>query len=200
MWGAPLKALSGYLPPIQTQDFVVTHTSGAAVNASPTKNITEELTVEQKQPKYSDKLHLPHGLKGYFTLNEALEASKRENKPIFFDFTGHGCVNCREMEARVWSDPEVLRLLRDEYIICSLYADDKMTVNEEDFLTLPDGRVLKDMGKINSRIVLDLFNVNAQPFYILLNSEGGQLVPPMGYNLNVADYVAFLKSGIEAYY
>ena len=199
MWGAPLKALSGYLPPIQTQDFVVSYTSGAAINASATKEIKETSLSDLKAPKYSDRLHLPHGLKGYFTLNEALEASKRENKPIFFDFTGHGCVNCREMEARVWSDPEVLSLLRDEYIICSLYADDKMTVDEEDFLTLPNGKVLKDMGKINSRIVLDMFNVNAQPFYILLNSEGGQLVPPMGYNLNVAEYVSFLRSGLEAF-
>lgn len=199
MWGAPLKALSGYLPPIQTQDFVVTHTSGAAINASATNSTINLSDASLNAPKYSDKLHLPHGLKGYFTLNEALEASKREGKPIFFDFTGHGCVNCREMEARVWSDPEVLRLLRDEYIICSLYADDKMRVDEEDYLTLPDGRVLKDMGKINSRIVLDLFNVNAQPFYILLDSNGGQLVPPMGYNLNIAEYKAFLERGLEAF-
>ena len=74
-----------------------------------------------------------------------------------------------------------------------------MRVDEEDYLTLPDGRVLKDMGKINSRIVLDLFNVNAQPFYILLDSNGGQLVPPMGYNLNIAEYKAFLERGLEAF-
>ncbi len=196
MWGAPLKALSGYLPPIQTQDFVVVNTSG--VQGLNTLNISHRDN-NTKAPKYSDVLHLPHGLKGYFTFDEAVEASKKENKPIFFDFTGHGCVNCREMEARVWSDPEVLKLLKEEFIICSLYGDDKMRVKEEDFLTLPDGKVLKDMGKINSRFVLDKFNVNAQPFYILLDSDGNQLVEPMGYNLNVGEYKEFLLSGIKAY-
>lgn len=199
MWGAPLKALSGYLPPIQSQDFVVNYNSGSHIDSPNATSGTLILKENEIVAKYSDKLQLPHGLKGYFTYNEALEASKRENKPIFLDFTGHGCVNCREMEARVWSNPDVLKLLREEFILCSLYADDKMTVNEEDFVTLPNGKVLKDMGKINSRFILDKFNVNAQPFYILLDSEGNQLVPPTGYNLNIEEYKKFLQSGIDAF-
>lgn len=198
MWGAPLKALSGYLPPIQTQDFVVTHTAGNSIG-SVNGLYKIDAQMEDVPRKYSDLLHLPHGITGYFTYNEALEASKREGKPIFFDFTGHGCVNCREMEARVWSDPEVLKMLKEDFIVCSLFGDDKTTVAEEDFLTLPNGKVLKDLGKINSRFVLDKFNVNAQPFYIILDSDGEPIAPSMGYNLNVDEYKSFLQKGLSAY-
>ena len=197
LWGAPLKALSGYLPPMQTQDFVVVHTSGAEMGTFGFSTEAEKATLADR--KYSDKLHLPHGLVGYFTFDEALEASKEQGKPIFFDFTGHGCVNCREMEARVWSDPKVLDMLRNDFVICSLYGDDKMEVLPEDYRTLEDGTVLKGMGKINSRFVMEKFNANAQPFYLVLDSDGNPLVEPMGYNLNVDNYVDFLKKGLSAY-
>ena len=197
LWGAPLKALSGYLPPMQTQDFVVVHTSGAEMGTFGFSTEAEKAVLADR--KYSDKLHLPHGLVGYFTFDEALKASKEQGKPIFFDFTGHGCVNCREMEARVWSDPKVLDMLRNDFVICSLYGDDKMEVMPEDYLTLEDGTVLKGMGKINSRFVMEKFNANAQPFYLVLDSDGNPLVEPMGYNLNVDNYVDFLKKGLSAY-
>ena len=196
MWGAPLKAISGYLPPMQTQDFVVTHTSGSAIQTSSALPIENSASNGRK---YSDKLHLPHGLIGYFTMDEALTASKEQNKPIFFDFTGHGCVNCREMEARVWSDPKVLDMLRNEFVICSLYADDKMEVLPEDYMALSNGKVLKGMGKINSRYVMERFHAASQPFYLVLDSNGNPLVEPMGYNLNVNDYIAFLQKGIDAF-
>ena len=197
MWGAPLKALSGYLPPIQTQDFVVPYTSGSAIGTYNPSSSTENVAVPDR--KYSDKLHLPHGLVGYFTFDEALKASKEQGKPIFFDFTGHGCVNCREMEARVWSDPKVLQMLRNDFVICSLYGDDKMEVLPEDYLRLEDGTVLKGMGKINSRFVREKFSANAQPFYLVLDSDGNPLVEPMGYNLDVDNYVEFLKKGLASY-
>ena len=197
LWGAPLKALSGYLPPMQTQDFVVVHTSGAEMGTFGFSTEAEKAVLADR--KYSDKLHLPHGLVGYFTFDEALKASREQGKPIFFDFTGHGCVNCREMEARVWSDPKVLDMLRNDFVICSLYGDDKMEVLPEDYRTLEDGTVLKGMGKINSRFVMEKFNANAQPFYLVLDSDGNPLVEPMGYNLNVDNYVDFLKKGLSAY-
>jgi thiol:disulfide interchange protein DsbD len=184
MWGAPLKALSGYLPPISTQDFVVG--GGASQSADP--NV-----------KYSDVLHLPHGLKGYFDYEQALEASARVDKPIFLDFTGHGCVNCREMEARVLADNEVQRLLREEYVVVALYGDDRMTLDKEDWLTTAGGTVLKTLGEKNSYIMSSTYGVNSQPAYLLLDSKGQQLVPMMSYELNVGRYVNFLKSGVEAY-
>lgn len=191
MWGAPLAKLSGYLPPITTQDFVLGG-EGATVVAAPSASHTTAR-------KYSDKLHLPHGLEGFFDLDEAKAYAEEVGKPIFIDFTGHGCVNCREMEMRVWSDPTVLDLLRNEYVICALYADDKMTVAEADWVTTDTGTVLKQLGKINSYYALKTYGVNAQPYYVLQGKEDEQLVEPRGYNLDVAAFIDFLKRGVEAY-
>ena len=188
MWGAPLKALSGYLPPISTQDFVMGKYA-AAESAKPVDN----------NIKYSDVLHLPHGLNGYFDLEQGLEAARREGKPVFLDFTGHGCVNCREMEARVWSDAEVLRRLREDYIIIALYSDDKLPLPESEWLTTEGGKTLKSIGKKNSYIVNSRYGVSSQPAYLLLDAEGTPLVPAKGYDLNIQNYIDFLQSGVDAY-
>lgn len=188
MWGAPLKALSGYLPPISTQDFVIgqnTVTSDSSITAS----VDTEFG-----------LHLPHGLQGYFTLEEGLEAAQKEGKPLFVDVTGHGCVNCREMEARVWSDPTVLDMLRNDFIIVALYNDDKQKLDEEDWVTdAENGKVYKDLGRANSYIARTLWNVNAQPNYVLLSPDGDMLVPVRGYDLSIEGFIDFLQSGVDAY-
>lgn len=190
MFGAPLKGLSGYMPPIATQDFVLTQGSGAGPAAVTTD--------ESKEKKY-DFLHLPHGLQGYFTIDEALEAAKKAGKPVFVDVTGHGCVNCREMESRVWSDPAVLDMLRNEYIVVALYVDDKYKLDKEDWVTdEATGDVYKDLGRANSYIARERFNVNAQPNYVLLSPEGEILVPVRGYDLDVNGFVNFLQSGLDA--
>lgn len=196
MWGAPLKGLSGYLPPITSQDFVL---GANTASAAPSDSIAGK-------PKYSDFLHLPHGLEGFFDLEEAEVYAAKVGKPLFIDFTGHGCVNCREMEARVWSDPEVLEILRNDYVICALYSDDKKELPEEDWVTTDAGKVLKSLGKINSYYALKTYGVNAQPYYVLQGADGQPLVEPRGYDLSVEGYdlsvegfVAFLRSGLEAY-
>ena len=189
MWGAPLKALSGYLPPIQTQDFVMGSGSAVAAEAAtPTSGV-----------KYGDVLELPHDLDGFFDLEEAEAYAKQVGKPLFIDFTGHGCVNCREMEARVWSDPRVLDILRNEYVIVALYADDKLKVDEADWVTTDAGKVLKTLGKINSYYALKTYGVNAQPYYVLQGNEGTPMVTPRGYDLDVQGFIDFLQSGVEAY-
>ena len=174
LWGAPLKALSGYLPPMDVKSSELTEDAGN---------------------KYG--LKMPLGLPGYFTLEEGLEAAKAEGKPVFVDITGHGCVNCREMESRVWSDPRVLEILRNRYIIVALYNDDKTPLDEADWVTTESGRVLKDLGRVNSYIARERFGVNAQPNYILLAPDGTQLAPPRGYNLDIEDFLAFLAKGLE---
>ncbi|WP_290534834.1 cytochrome c biogenesis protein CcdA [Alistipes sp.] len=189
MWGAPLKGLSGYLPPITSQDFVL---GANTASAAPSDSIAGK-------PKYSDFLHLPHGLEGFFDLEEAEAYAAKVGKPLFIDFTGHGCVNCREMEARVWSDPEVLEILRNDYVICALYSDDKKVLPEEDWVTTDAGKVLKSLGKINSYYALKTYGVNAQPYYVLQGANGQPLVEPRGYDLSVEGFVAFLRSGLEAY-
>ena len=196
MWGAPLKGLSGYLPPLATQDFVAGQGGAAAGSTVSGEGLR---TVEGLKPKYSDFLHLPHGLEGFFDLREAEAYAEKVGKPLFIDFTGHGCVNCREMEARVWSDPEVLAMLRNDYVIVALYSDDKKVLPENEWVTTESGKVLKSLGKINSRYALTTYGVNAQPYYVLQGRGGKMLVPPRGYDLSVPGFVAFLRSGLEAY-
>ena len=196
MWGAPLKGLSGYLPPLATQDFVAGQGGAAAGSTASGEGLR---TVEGLKPKYSDFLHLPHGLEGFFDLREAEAYAEKVGKPLFIDFTGHGCVNCREMEARVWSDPEVLAMLRNDYVIVALYSDDKKVLPENEWVTTESGKVLKSLGKINSRYALTTYGVNAQPDYVLQGRGGKMLVPPRGYDLSVPGFVAFLRSGLEAY-
>ena len=127
MWGAPLKGLSGYLPPLHTQDFVIGQQDGSGP-APAGGEARMLLTVDGQKPKHSDFLHLPHNLEGFFDLKEAEAYAAKVGKPLFIDFTGHGCVNCREMEARVWSDPQVLDILRNDYVIVALYSDADQTI------------------------------------------------------------------------
>ena len=139
---------------------------------------------------------MPLGLSGYFNLDEGLAAAKETGKPVFVDITGHGCVNCREMEQRVWSDPRVLEILRNDYILVALYTDDKTKLPESEWVTAENGKVLKDMGRINSYVARNRFGVNAQPNYVLLSPDGAQLMPIRGYNLDVDGFIEFLKSGL----
>ena len=190
MWGAPLKALSGYMPPITTQDFVIGQNSGTAhaVEAAP---VTDS--------EYG--LHLPLGLQGYFSLEDGLEAAKKAGKPVFVDVTGHGCVNCREMESRVWSDPTVLGMLKNDFVVVALYTDDKQKLDKEDWVTdAESGKVYKDLGRANSYTARTLWNVNAQPNYVLLSPDGEMLVPVRGYDLSVEGFVDFLQSGMDKYH
>lgn len=191
MWGAPLKALSGYLPPLQSQDFVI---GQMPATAAPTAD-----DIEYSKAKYSDFLHLPHGLQGFFNLEEGEAYAAKVGKPLFIDFTGHGCVNCREMESRVWSNPEVLNILRNDYVIVALYSDDKKEVPQSDWVTTDSGTTLKTLGKINSYYALKTYGVNAQPYYVLQGRDGKILVTPRGYDLNVDNFIAYLKSGLEAF-
>ena len=141
--------------------------------------------------KYSDFLHLPHGLDGYFDYDQALKAAQAQDKPLFIDFTGHGCVNCREMEQSVWSDPRVLEMLKNDYIIVALYVDDKTKLPaEEVYVSEYDGKKKNTLGKKNTDFQIKQFESNAQPNYILLDSRKGNekvlkphvLQPARGYN------------------
>ena len=208
MWGAPLKALSGYLPPMETQDFVVYNyadspaspvaSTGSATTETADHTGTSTGSVAGAST-YGQKydLKMPLGLTGYFTLDEGLAAAKAQGKPVFVDITGHGCVNCREMEQRVWSDPRVLDILRNEYVLVALYVDDKSKLEESDWLTTPEGKTLKEIGRVNSYIARTRFGVNAQPNYALLDADGNQLVPVRGYNLSIEGFIDFLNSGLK---
>ena len=193
LWGAPLKALSGYLPPMSGHDFnlvkmIRENQGGVAVG---------EL---EETPKYGDFLHLPHGLQGYFDYQQALEVAKKVDKPLFIDFTGHGCVNCREMEARVWIEPEVLKRFREDFVMVALYIDERYELPEEEWYTSEyDGKVKKTIGKQNADFQIARFNNNAQPYYVILGHDEEVLVPPIAYETNVGKFVDFLDRGKEAF-
>ena len=189
MWGAPLSGLSGYLPPLQSQEFVIG--SGSHTTTATTTSNNDITAV-----KYGDFLELPLGLDGFFDLEEAKAYAAKVGKPIFLDFTGHGCVNCREMESRVWSDPTVKAKLANDFVICALYVDDKTKLDESEWVTAANGKQLKTLGKINSAFALEKFGANAQPHYVILDAEGQQLGDARGYDLDVNAFVEWMNKGL----
>lgn len=191
LFGAPLKHLSGYLPPMQEKGWFYDHSDRYAADTYTDENGNEVI-------KYADFLHLPHGLRGYFDLDQATAAARREGKPLFIDFTGHGCVNCREMEARVWSDPAVLELLRGQFIICALYCDDKTTLPQEEWIDT-GSRILKTLGKKNAHIAATRYNCSAQPYYVLQDADGKLLCEPRGYDLDVKAFEEFLRKAVPVH-
>jgi len=201
MFGAPLKALSGYMPPQQSHDFDVNQIVRDNLKvASFSGGETIEKPTECERPKYSDFLHLPHGLEGYFDYDQALACAKAMNKPLFIDFTGHGCVNCREMEANVWSAPGVFKRLRDDYIVVALYVDDKTKLPKDEWVKSSyDGKMKKTVGKVYADLQITRFNVNAQPYYVLLDTDGELLVNPRAYDLDVDEFEDFLDRGLEEF-
>ena len=213
MFGAPLKALAGYLPPQETIDFDVNR-----IVRDNTKEIIKSglsagdrnRTVQSEaceEPKYADFLHLPHGLEGYYDFQQALKCARAQNKPLFIDFTGHGCVNCREMEQSVWSDPRILDMLKHDYVVVALYVDDKKTLPENEwYISDYDGKQKKTLGKKNADFQIKYFHSNAQPNYILLDSraegedlEKYMLMPARGYDLNRDAFYNYLKEGLKKF-
>lgn len=199
MFGAPLKALSGYLPPQATHDFDINTIVRENISAASFQGGKSDAT-QCEAPKYGDKLHLPHGLKGYFDYEQGMKCAKQLNKPVFIDFTGHGCVNCREMEANVWSDPAVLKKLREEFVVIALYVDDKTELPESEWITSTyDGKVKSTIGKKYADFQISKFKVNAQPYYVILGQNGELMTTPSAYDLDVNKFVKFLDSGIKTY-
>lgn len=167
LWGAPLKAISAFSPPLYTQDFKLY--DGAV------------------EPKFYD-------------YEEGMEAAKKRGKPVLIDFTGYGCVNCREMEASVWADARVKNIIDNDYVLISLYVDNKEKLPEviqiEEY---GKARKLKTIGDKWSYLQRSKFGANAQPYYVLLNNNGKPIGPSYGYKKDVDKYIEFLKKGIEEY-
>ena len=206
MFGAPLKAISGYMPPMSTHDFnlhkiireevdLVTKDKGAF------SFMNEDKTEGCEEPKFADLLHLPHGLEGYFDYEQGLACARAQNKPLFIDFTGHGCVNCREMEANVWSDARVLDRLKNDFVIVALYVDDKTKLPESEWITSTyDSKVKKTIGKKYADFQITRYGVNAQPYYVLLDNEEQMLVQPKARDLNPDHFVDFLDEALEKFH
>ncbi|MDB4107596.1 thioredoxin family protein [Bacteroidia bacterium] len=191
LFGAPLKALAGYMPPMSTHDFNIFESDNNSHSTGYYAGV---------KPKYEDKLHLPHGLRGYYDYEQGMEVARRIGRPVFVDFTGHGCVNCREMEARVWSDDRVRKMLKEDYVVISLYVDDKtLKLAEDEQFYNKKGRLIKNLAKKNAWIQECYFDANAQPQYALLDNEGNLLQPTRTYDLDTEEYINFLMKGSAKY-
>ncbi|KQS41053.1 protein-disulfide reductase DsbD [Pedobacter sp. Leaf194] len=191
LWGAPLKAVSALVPPLSTQDFVLNQESGTIVDS----------TITHPKRKYADFLEIPLKIDGFFDYQEALAYAKENKKPLFLDFTGHGCVNCREMEAKVWSDPRVLRKLKEDYIVVSLYTDDKTALPEgEQFYSKILSTKVNTVGKKFKHLQAERFNTISQPYYVLLGTDEKELVsPPIGVEFNIDKYLQYLDKGLSEF-
>ena len=204
MFGAPLKAISGYLPPQATHDFDLNQIIRDEIKLAAPDNSTLSATGSTEElcdkPKFAEFLHLPHGLEGYFDYEQGMACARKMNKPVFIDFTGHGCVNCREMEANVWSDTRVLERLRKHFVIIALYVDDKSNLPESEWITSTyDGKVKKTLGKKYADFQISRYGVNAQPYYVLLDGKEQLLVQPTAYDLNADRFVEFLDAAIAEF-
>ena len=202
LFGAPLPLLAGYLPPQSKHDFTVaTAGNGLAAPALP----IAARPAGCEAPRHADFLELPHNLPGYFDLAQARRCAQAQGKPLFVDFTGHACVNCRKMEATVWSDPRVLEMLRRDFVVVALYVDDKTELPEAEWYTSPrDQQVKKTLGKQNADLQLTNFQGNAQPLYALLDpalppDRAHALAPPMGYETDATAFAAFLEAGLKKF-
>lgn len=168
-FGAPLNILSGWLPP-KTEK--IEHIEGVS---------------------HSGKLQGIHGVNCYFDYKEALAVAKAAGKPVFIDFTGHGCVNCRKMEELVLSNAEIINILNEKYVVCALYVDDKVIKLDEPYITA-EGTTLEYLGQKNTYIQSKIYGYNAQPCYIIVDAAtGAKLKEPMFYETNIEKFVEYLK-------
>ncbi len=200
LFGSPLKGLSGFLPPQETSWFYKSQLLRENETVpSPVFNIStaSELCSE---PKYGDLFNMPLGLTVYFEYKQGLACAKEQGKPALIDFKGHACANCKVMEAKVWSDPEILHRLRDNFVIISLYTDDRTQLPENEWITSSvDGKVKKTIGKVNEDIEISKYKTNALPLYIITDHEGNPLNSPMPTNLDVEEYKNWLDEGVRIF-
>ncbi|MFB0497493.1 thiol:disulfide interchange protein [Mucilaginibacter sp. OAE612] len=195
LWGAPLKSISAFLPPQATQDFDL-----SAQAMAPNNQINSNGAADMKPHKYADLFDKPKGFNPYFDYDEGLAYAKKVHKPVMIDFTGHACVNCRKMEADVWSDKQVYQRITQDYVLIQLYVDDKTDLAEREQTTTHEGRKIQTVGNKWSYLQISKFVSNSQPFYVLLDPDTQEpLVAPQGAEYDPLSYLKYLDSGLKAY-
>ena len=192
IFGADLKNISALIPPKSSSAFTFN-------NNTPNSESSINSDTYCGPGKYDELFELPLGLKGYFNYADGINCAKTKSKPVFIDFTGHFCSNCKQMENQVWTDPTVLNLLKNEFVIVSLYTDDKTKLPENEWITSREGKILKTIGDINREFEIVKFNTIATPWYVIINENGEVLVPARGKDLNASSFAAYLQSGIDAF-
>lgn len=198
LWGAPLKSISAFLPPSATQDFDLSNIQIAGVSG--TGNTSGKSSETRKYYEIFHERGTPKGFDPYYDYEEGLAAAREAGKPAIVDFTGWSCVNCRKMEANVWTDPTVAEILRNEFVMIELFVDDRTELEpEEQFTSEYSGKKIRTIGHKWSDFQASEFASNSQPLYVIVNGDGDVLVPPSGADYNPSSYADFLRSGIEAF-
>jgi len=184
--GNPLASVSSLIPPQSVRTGFNSNAAGASQNP----------TVELCGPaKYADKLHLPHGLPGYFDFEQGLACAKEQNKPLLIVFKGHACANCKKMENTVWTDSEVQKLLSDKYVLVGLYTDDRTTLEETEWVTSSEGKVLKTMGKINLDLQISKYKTNSIPYHVIIQPDGTEI--KLGVTFDNSEFRTFIEEGLS---
>lgn len=196
MWGAPLKIVSGFPPP----QFYSESPNGFGVASS--NVITSNLTNVSEVPKGADPAHCPHNLNCFHDYNTGLEYAKKVGKPVMLDFTGWACVNCRKMEEQVWSDPEVLKRLREDFVLISLYVDEKQELPIEEQKEVEIGgkkKKIKTVGNKWSHFQASVYGNNSQPYYVIIDHNEKMLTEPAAYDPDIQKFINWLDKGKEAF-
>jgi thiol:disulfide interchange protein DsbD len=200
LFGAPLNGLSSFLPSVEASEF---NRPNMIMENKTMSGLVEQpalLSSICSEPKYDKIFHMPLGLKGYFDYKQGLTCAKELKKPVLIDFKGHACANCKRMEAKVWSDPEILSRLRDNFVIIELYVDDRTQLPENEWImSVIDGKQKKTIGKICEDLEISKFRTNALPLYVIADYEGNPLNKPMPTNLNVGEYKNWLDEGVSIF-
>jgi thiol:disulfide interchange protein DsbD len=183
LWGAPLKLISGFPPPM---------TYSESPNGFSSTGGTSQIDLPAGA-------HLTvHDIVAFDDYEEGLAYAQEVGKPALIDFTGWACVNCRKMEERVWGEPEVLEILKNDVVLISLYVDERAALpKEEQFTSSSTGKKIRTVGNKWSDLQIEKYKVNAQPFYAIVNAQGDDLVEPIGYTPDIKAYASWLESGLN---
>jgi thiol:disulfide interchange protein len=196
LFGAPLKGMASLIPPLNDESFVLSQTGDITSGKQGSDKIASPGNCGPA--KFSDFLQLPYDLQGYFDYEEGISCAKQLNKPVLLDFKGHSCSTCKVMEAKVWSNPKVLKRLRQNFVIIALYVDDKTRLPESEWITSDSDRTMKKtLGKKNLDFQITQFNTNTLPYYVIVDHEGKPLTSPMGYELDIRKFIDFLDEGVN---
>ena len=194
LFGANLSSVSGLLPPPSAQKFDITSVSGYSSSGGSSGETMCE------SPEYADFLSLPYNVKGYFKYEQGMDCAEELNKPVLIYFTGHSCSNCKKMQAEVWSDPAVQRRLNQDFVLISLYIDDRKKLPESDWMEAEyDGKVKQTLGKKNMAIEIDRFGVNTQPYYRVLTPDGQPVGESFGYTTKPKEFIDWLDQGKQLF-
>lgn len=190
LWGAPLNIISGFPPPISYSE---------SPNGVGYKNEFSNNSSNDNLEIPKDAYYGPHKIIAFHDYNKGLAYAKKVNKPVLIDFTGKTCVNCRRMEEKVWSQQQILSILKNEVILISLYVDDRTELSKDEIYTNQNGKVIDTYGEKWSDLSINKYNANIQPYYILIAHDESNLNRPVGYTPDATEYKNWLEEGISKF-